>query len=435
MLDIKQLTEDLEGQAARLAKRQAGDLGLDRIQAANARRKRLQKEHDDLVHEQRELGPKIGAAKKSGQEPDPALLERSAAIKARIKEIKGEGGELQQAEREIEVLLLYVPNLPHPEAPEGGEDDGVVRRTEGEPPTFAGEPEDHVAICDRTGLVELGERATRLAGSSFVVFRGQGARLERGLINFFLDLHTTEHGYTEVSTPFVVNEATITGTGQLPKFREDMYAVSDGLFLIPTAEVPVTNLHQGEILKEDDLPFGYCAYSPCFRREAGSAGKLTRGLKRLHQFDKVELVRFCRPEESDAQHQLLLGHCEEPLKRLGLHYRVKELATGDIGFSAARCYDVEAWAPATKEWLEVSSVSTFTDFQARRAQIRYKGKPPAGQKKAKAAYVHTLNGSGLALPRIFVCLLETYQQPDGTIAVPEALRPYLGGLETLGTPR
>ena len=325
-----------------------------------------------------------------------------------------------------------IPNLPHPEAPLGGEADGVIRRTEGQPPSFDFEPKDHVALCDATGLVEFGPPATRLAKSSFVLFMGQGARLVRGLINFFLDLHTTEHGYTEVAPPFLVNQTTLTGTGQLPKFEEDMFTVCDGLYLIPTAEVPLTNIHQGEILAGKDLPIRYCAYSPCFRREAGSAGKMTRGLKRLHQFDKVELVRFVHPDRSDAEHQLLLGHCEEPLKRLGLHYRIKELASGDLGFSAARCYDIETWAPGSKEWLEVSSVSVFTDYQARRAGIRFKDAPEPGQKKGKTRFVHTLNGSGLALPRVIVTLLETYQRPDGTIRVPDALRPYMGGLEVLG---
>ncbi|MEZ6188618.1 MAG: serine--tRNA ligase [Planctomycetota bacterium] len=426
MLDKNDLTEHVEDYQTRLATRDSS-LSLDEVVALNARRKELQKQRDDLVHEARGIGPQIAQAKQQGEDAS-ALLERSTAIKEQQKELEQ---ALKQAEDELDQKLLLIPNLPHPEAPLGGEDDGVIRRTEGTAPSFAFEPKDHVALCEATGMVELGQRATKLTKSSFVVFMDQGARLVRALINFFLDLHTTDHGYTEVCPPFLVNETTLTGTGQLPKFAEDMFTVCDGLFLIPTAEVPLTNLHQDEILAAKDLPLSYCAYTPCFRREAGSAGKMTRGLKRLHQFDKVELVRFVRPEESDAEHQLLLSHCEEPLKRLGLHYRIKELATGDIGFSAARCFDIEAWAPGSKEWLEVSSVSVFTDYQARRAKIRFKDAPAPGQKKGKTQFVHTLNGSGLALPRVIVTLLETYQQEDGTIRVPEALVPYVG-LEVLG---
>ena len=425
MLDANQLTENLDAWGARLATRQEVDLAP--VAELNDRRKQLQRERDDAKNQQTTLSKQIGPKKKAGEDTTE-LMAQVAALKETVKDTEQ---ALKETEAALEERLLYIPNLPHPEAPEGGEDDGVIVRTEGQAPTFDFDPQDHVAICDGKGFVDF-TRGAKLAGSSFVLHVGQGARLVRGLMNFFLDLHTTQHGYTEVCPPFAVNRATLTGTGQLPKFEEDMYAVSDGLYLIPTAEVPVTNIHADEILAGADLPLTYCAYTPCFRREAGAAGKMTRGLKRLHQFDKVELVRLCHPEQSDAQHQVLLGHCEEPLKRLGLHYRIKELATGDIGFSAARCYDIEAWAPGSQEWLEVSSVSTFTDYQARRAKIRYKEAPSAEVKKPKARFVHTLNGSGLAFPRVIVCLLETYQQADGTITVPEALRPYMGGLETLG---
>jgi len=429
VLDVNALTQDLAGNAAKLARRKGGEVDLAAINELNERRRALQKERDDLVHEQRELGPRIGAAKAKGEDASE-LFERSGQLKSQVKDLEVAAREVKE---ELDQKLLLVPNLPHPEAPEGGEDEGEIRDTWGEPKSFDFEPKDHVAICDETGLVDLGEGATRLAGKSFVVYRGQGARLTRALINFFLDLHTSEHGYTEVSVPFVVNRTTMTGTGQLPKFEDDLYRIDkDDLFLIPTAEVPVTNLHQDEILPGEELPISYCAYTPCFRREAGAAGKLTRGLKRLHQFDKVELVRFVRPEESDAEHQRLLGHARKPLELLGLHYRVKELAAGDIGFSAARCYDLEVHAPGSDEWLEVSSCSTFTDFQARRANIRFKDKKGPDGKKPKTAFVHTLNASGLALPRVFVALLETYQRADGKVDVPEVLRPYLGGLETLG---
>lgn len=428
MLDANQVTEDLEGTTARLAKRRAGELGLPAIVELNQRRKRLQKERDDLVHESREHGPKIAAAKKAGTDATE-LLARAGANRERQKELEAEA---RAVEDELRQKLLLVPNLPHEAAPVGGEEDFRIVREWGQAKTFAFPARDHVAICDQRKLVELGERATKLARSSFVLWMGDGAKLCRALINFFLDLHSNEHGYTEVSPPFVVNEKTITGTGQLPKFKDEIFTVGlDGLYLVPTAEVPVTNIHADEIIPGEELPIAYCAYTPCFRREAGASGKMTRGLKRVHQFDKVELVRFCRPEESDAEHQKLLGHASAVLERLGLHYRVKELATGDTGFAAARCYDLEAWAPASKEWLEVSSVSTFTDFQARRANIRFKDKPSAERKKPGTEFVHTLNGSGLALPRVVIAILETYQRQDGKVDVPEVLRPYLGGRETI----
>ncbi len=428
MLDANQVTEDLEGTTARLAKRRAGELGLPAIVELNQRRKRLQKERDDLVHESRELGPKVAAAKKAGADATE-LLAKTGANKERQKELEAEA---RAVEEELRQKLLVIPNLPHEAAPVGGEEDFKIVREWGQPKTFAFPARDHVAICDQRKLAELGERATKLARSSFVLWMGDGAKLCRALINFFLDLHSNEHGYTEVSPPFVVNEKTITGTGQLPKFKDEIFTVGlDGLYLVPTAEVPVTNIHADEIIPGEELPIAYCAYTPCFRREAGASGKMTRGLKRVHQFDKVELVRFCRPEESDAEHQKLLGHASAVLEKLGLHYRVKELATGDTGFAAARCYDLEAWAPAAKEWLEVSSVSTFTDFQARRANIRFKDKPSAAKQKPGTAFVHTLNGSGLALPRVVIAILETYQRQDGKVDVPAVLRPYLGGRDTI----
>jgi seryl-tRNA synthetase len=429
MLDVNLVTEDLDGVARRLALRTKADLGLDAIRDLNTRRKKLQKERDDLVHRARELGPTIAQKKKAGEDAS-ALLQESAQLKERQKELENEA---RTVEEQLEQRMLLLPNLPHPDAPVGGEDDFRITREWGAEPKFDFAPKDHVAIVEATKLAELGERATKLARSSFVVWTNQGARLTRALINFFLDLHTTEHGYVEVSPPFMVNEKTATGTGQLPKFREELFTVTaDNLYLVPTAEVPVTNLHQDEIIPGEQLPVAYCAYTPCFRREAGAAGKMTKGLKRLHQFDKVELVRFCRPHESDAEHQKLLGHAEECLKRLGLRYRVKELATGDTGNGAARCYDLEAWAAGSKEWLEVSSVSTFTDYQARRANIRYKDKPTSDNPKPKTTFVHTLNGSGLALPRVVIAILETYQRKDGKVTIPEPLRRYMGGLEVLG---
>lgn len=429
MLDVNLVTDDLDGVAKRLALRTKNDLGLEAIRELNTTRKRLQKERDDLVHESRELGPQVAAKKKAGEDASE-LLARTQAIKERQKELEAEA---RRVEQELHERLLLLPNLPHPDAPVGGEDDYRIVREWGEERAFDFEPKDHVALCEITKVAELGERATKLARSSFVVWTGQGARLCRALINFFLDLHTAEHGYTEVSPPFLVNEKTATGTGQLPKFKDELFTVTaDNLYLVPTAEVPVTNLHQDEIIPGEQLPLAYCAYTPCFRREAGAAGKMTKGLKRLHQFDKVELVRFCRPEESDREHQVLLGHAAACLERLGLRYRVKELATGDTGNAAARCYDLEAWAPGGKEWLEVSSVSTFTDYQARRANIRFKDKPTPEVPKPRPQFVHTLNGSGLALPRVVIAILESYQRSDGKVTVPEVLRPYMGGLEVIG---
>jgi seryl-tRNA synthetase len=429
MLDVNDVTDRFDETAARLALRNVGKPELEAIREQNLARKRMQKERDDLVFEARELGPSIAKAKKAGEEPTE-LLARSTAIKERQKVLEA---ELRDAEAGLRDKLLMVPNLPHAKAPVGGEEDFRIVREWGETPAFDFAALDHLALCTKGGFAEVGERATKLAGTSFVVWMGQGAKLCRALINYFLDVHTTEHGYTEVSPPLLVNEKTITGTGQLPKFKEELYTVgADGLYLVPTAEVPVTNLHQDEVLDAERLPVSYCAYTPCFRREAGAAGRLNRGLRRLHQFDKVELVRFCRPEESDAEHEKLLRHATTLLERLGLRYRVKELATGDTGFAAARCYDLETYTPVGKEWLEVSSVSTFTDYQARRANIRFKDKPTADKKKPGTGFVHTLNGSGLALPRIVITLLETYQRKDGKVTIPAVLRPYFAGAETIG---
>jgi seryl-tRNA synthetase len=301
-----------------------------------------------------------------------------------------------------------------------------VERVVGKPASFDFKPRPHWEIGAQLGLIDL-EAATKISGSGFIVFKGAGARLERALINYLLDLHTTKHGYTEISPPFLVRGESMTGTGQLPKFAEDMYRVEEEppLYLVPTAEVPLTNLHREEILAADRLPIRYAAYTPCFRREAGSAGKDTRGMIRVHQFDKVELVHIVTPEESYATLEMLAGHAESALRELGLHYRVVSLCTGDVGFGAAKCYDLEVWAPGVGAWLEVSSCSNFEDFQARRMNLRYKNS------EGKNIFCHTLNGSGVALPRLYIALLETCQQADGHVLVPEPLRPYLGGLTQL----
>ena len=391
---------------------------LGRAVALNEERKKLTTEVDTLRHEGKELSAKIAAAMKAKAPEGETLKVRSKEIKEREKDIAKRQGDV---EKELESVLLGLPNLPHKEAIKGGPEANTVRRTWGARKTYDFEPKKHEELCDKLALVDLAGRGVKVAGSGFVLWRGQGAKLERSLINWMLDLHVKEHGYVEVSPPFVVNSKAMTGTGQLPKFSEELYQIErDDLWLIPTAEVPVTNLHADEIVPNGDLPITYCAYTPCFRREAGAAGKMTRGLRRVHQFDKVELVRFVAPETSDAEHQKLLGHCTKVLELLGLEYRILELASGDTSFSAARCYDIECWAPASQEWLEVSSVSTFTDFQARRAGLKYR------DASGKARLLHTLNGSGVACPRVILCLLETYQQKDGSVVVPEVLRPYVG---------
>lgn len=328
--------------------------------------------------------------------------------------ITGLESELRQIEATLEAKALFVPNSPLNDVP----DEITVLRSWGTPAPKGGKP--HWEIAEQLGILDL-PRGAKLAGSGFPVLVGAGARLARGLINFMLDLHAREHGYTEVEPPFVVRREIMTGTGQLPKFEDDVYRTTDDLFLIPTAEVPVTNLHRDEILDGAALPKGYVAYTPCFRREAGAAGKDTRGLLRVHQFDKVELVRFCRAVDSPAEHEKLTGHAEEVLRRLELPYRVAVLPANDFGFAAAKTYDLEAWAPGVGQWLEVSSSSTFTDFQARRANIRCRPRPGD-----KPEFVHTLNASGVALPRTIAALLETHQQPDGSVRLPAALVPYVG---------
>src|SRR4051812_11472453 len=357
-----------------------------------ARRKKARESADELITRGRDLGDEI----------------------ARLE------GELDAVEGRLRTILLELPNVTLPEVPAGGEECNRVVREWGTPRDPAG-VKPHWEIGAALGIIDL-ERASKISGSGFVVYRSLGARLVRALLNFFLDTHAREHGYEEIWPPVLVNRASMTGTGQLPKFEDDAYSIAgDDLFLIPTAEVPVTNLYRDEILDGAQLPMAFCAYTPCFRREAGSAGKDTRGILRMHQFDKVELVRYCAAERSDAELDLLLGHAESMLQRLGIPYRVKLLAAGDTGFSSAKTYDLEAWASGVGAWLEVSSVSTFTDFQARRANIRYR--PAKGE---KPRFVHTLNGSGLAFPRTLACILEQYQQADGTVVIPEVLRPYVG---------
>ena len=363
----------------------------------------------------------VGTLKREGKDASVAI----ASIKSRGDELADAETRLAAAEKELEDILLGLPNLPHESVPDGRtSEDNVVARTWGTPGIAPAWAVDHLAVGERLKLFDF-KRGAKLSGAGFPVYTGWGARLERALIAWFLDEHRAA-GFLEIQPPLAVNRKSMTGTGNLPKFEDQLYhCVEDDLFLIPTAEVPVTNLHADEILDPKELPIKYCAYTPCFRREAGSYGKDTKGFLRLHQFDKVEMVWFSAPEKSQEAHEILTAQAESLIQKLGLPYRVLSLCAGDMGFGASKCYDLEVWAPVEKKWLEVSSCSNFEDFQARRASIRTRGSD------GKPILAHTLNGSGLATPRILVALLETYQQQDGSLLVPEVLRPYLGGTQVL----
>jgi len=424
MLDIRKIRENPDFFRERLARRNSGDEKLiAHVLVLDEKRRKHLQETEALKSERNRASKEIGAIKAKGG----SITEASAKVKAVGDQITGLDQEIAKIEAEQTDLLLRIPNVNHDSVPVGTTAaDNRIERVIGKPAAFDFKPKPHWEIGAQLGLIDL-EAATKISGSGFIVFKGAGARLERALINYLLDLHTGQHGYTEVSPPFLVRGESMVGTSQLPKFAEDMYRVEEDppLYLVPTAEVPVTNLHREEILSADRLPIRYAAYTPCFRREAGSAGKDTRGMIRVHQFDKVELVHIVTPEESYATLEVLVGHAEKVLQDLGLHYRVVSLCTGDIGFGAAKCYDIEVWAPGVGAWLEVSSCSNFEDFQARRMNLRYKNS------EGKNIFCHTLNGSGVALPRLFIALLETYQQADGHVAIPETLRPYLGGLTQL----
>jgi seryl-tRNA synthetase len=424
MLDVRKIRGNPDFYRERLARRNAGDEKLITpvLELDEQRRKRLQ-ESEALKSERNRSSKEIGAIKAKGGDIAGVSAQRKT-VGEQIARIDEELAAIESGQTD---LLLRIPNVPHDSVPVGKTaGDNRVERVIGKRAEFDFKPKPHWEIGAQLGLIDL-EAATKISGSGFIVFKGPGARLQRALINYLLDLHTSRHGYTEVSPPFLVRGECLQGTNQLPKFGEDLYRVEEEppLYLIPTAEVPVTNLHREEILSADRLPIRYAAYTPCFRREAGSAGKDTRGMIRVHQFDKVELVHFVMPEESYATLEVLVGHAEQVLKDLGLHYRVLSLCTGDISFGAAKCYDLEVWAPGVGAWLEVSSCSNFEDFQARRMNLRYKNS------EGKNIFCHTLNGSGLALPRLYIALLETYQQADGHVVVPEPLRPYLGGMEKL----
>lgn len=423
MLDIKNIRENLEEVRASL-KRRGGDINeLDELlKPEEARRLSLQ-ESESLKNKKKKLSGEVGKLKQKGQDASH-LMEQVKAINISIKELDD---KIQNWEREVREKMFRIPNIPENSVPEGvDESANKLVRDWGTKPDFSFKPKTHVEIGERLGLIDL-KRAAKISGSRFAVYRGQGAALLRGLINFMVDVQTLENGYEELYPPFLVNKESMRGTGQLPKFEEDLFALRDDpLYLIPTAEVPVTNFYRDEILEEKLLPICYAAYTPCFRREAGSYGKDTQGLIRQHQFDKVELVKFTRPEDSAAELDSLVKNAESILRKLNLHYRVMELCAGDLGFSAAKTYDLEVWLPSQDTYREISSCSSFTDYQARRANIRCK-KSTGG----KPEFVHTLNGSGLAAGRLFVALLENYQHKDGTVMVPEALYPYMQGIEIL----
>jgi seryl-tRNA synthetase len=395
------------------------EIDIDAIAALDAKNRELRTERDKLRNEQTTKSKQIPQAKKNGEDIAP-IIEEMNRLKARVQELEEETKDLHA---KIQNELLYIPNLPSDTTPIGHtEEDNIEVRSWGENRPFDFQPKPHWDLCTDLGIVDF-ERATKISGSGYGLYMGDGARLERALISYMLDLHTREHGYLEVFPPFMVNRDSMIGTGQLPKMENDMYHMpADDMFLIPTAEVPVTNIHRDEILKAEDLPIYYQAYTPCFRREAGAAGRDTRGLIRVHQFDKVEMVKFVTPETSYDELETLLINAEEVLQSLGLNYRILELCSGDISFAAAKCYDIELWAPGVEQWLEVSSCSNFEDFQARRMNIRYR---PSGEKGTR--FVHTLNGSGVALARLFIAIVENYQQEDGSIALPEPLQPYMGG--------
>ena len=422
MLEIKFVRQNLDLVQQSLTNRGAS-VDWKAFTHADRQRKTILAELEQLRHKRNVVSDEIAALKKSGKDAQDMILEMRK-VGDRIKQLEK---EMTAHDEVIAYILMGVPNIPHASVPVGkDENDNILVKTNGTPPEFGSDPLPHWDIGDGCGIFDLG-RASQITGARFPLLLGDGALLERTLINFMLNIHTTEHGYREVLPPFIVNRQTMTNTGQLPKFEEDLFKIEGwDYFLIPTAEVPVTNILQGEILEEERLPVYYTAFTPCFRSEAGSYGKDTRGLIRQHQFNKVELVKFTTPETSYDELETLLGNAETILQRLELPYRVVTLCTGDLGFSAAKTYDIEVWMPAQGVYREISSCSNFQDFQARRANIRFKRK---GQKGTQL--VHTLNGSGLAVGRTLAAILENYQQPDGSVMIPEALRPLMGGKERI----
>ncbi len=425
MINPKILREERTEEIDRIEAR-GTPVPMDRFRDLDTRRRKSNRLLEDLRHLRKKASEEIGRLKRGGD-----------AAEEKVREMRLVGDQIQDLEKQVRkidedwnLLLLEIPNVPDPSVPRGGgPDDNPVVREWGHRPEFAFEPRPHWEIGERLGILDF-ERAAKITGARFAVYWGAGARLERALINFMLDLHTREHGYREILPPFLVNENSLTGTGNLPKFREDLFKVEGhDLFLIPTAEVPLTNLYSREILNAADLPIRLCAYTPCFRSEAGSYGKDTKGLVRQHQFNKVEMVKFVEPEKAAEELESLTMNAEEVLKRLDLHYRIIELCTGDLGFAAAKTYDLEVWLPSQKVYREISSCSNFGDFQARRAGIRYRPEP-----RVKPRPLHTLNGSGLAIGRTVIAILEQNQERDGSVGIPEALRPFCDGLEKISQP-
>jgi seryl-tRNA synthetase len=433
MLDARYVADNLDEVRRMLTRRSPAAAGLlDGISSLSSKRRELIGKTEALQAERNAANDGMAQLAKSGDKA--AMGQRREQLKALSERIKDLESELSAIEAEMQDRLLGIPNVPHPSAPDGDSDEqNPTVRTWGAPPQFSFEPKPHWDIGTSLGILDF-ERAAKLSGARFSVLWGAGARLERALIAFMLDLHTRDHGYTEVYPPFLVRAEALVGTGNLPKFEDDLFKTrrSDpndpsALYLVPTAEVPVTNLHADEVLDAADLPRAYCAYTPCFRSEAGSHGRDVRGLIRQHQFDKVELVRFATPETALEQLELLTSHAEEVLRRLGLHYRVVEHCAGDLTFSSTKSYDLEVWLPSQRAFREISSCSTFGDFQARRAKIRYRPEP-----KAKPRLLHTLNGSGLAIGRTWLAILEQYQQADGSVIVPEPLRAFMGTARITG---
>ncbi len=417
MLDIKRIREDFEGVKARVEFRGKGDFGIGNVKKYDEQRRELLAEVEAMKNRQNTVSREIPKMKKAGEDTTEIMAEMKE-LSAKIKEMDG---RLSEIEGNLRTALLNVPNTPYKDVQFGEDDtDNVELRRYEEPTSFDFEPKAHWDIGEDLGILDF-ERAAKISGARFTVYKGLGARLERAVINFMLDLHTEQQGYTEILPPFMVNRAAMTGTGQLPKFEEDMFYVPQkDFFLIPTAEVPVTNLRANEIMDEAELPLYYTAYTPCFRAEAGSAGRDTRGLIRQHQFNKVEMVKFVAPETSYDELEKLTADAEEILKLLKIPYRVVRLSSGDLGFSSAMTYDIEVWMPSYGRYVEISSCSNFEDFQARRAGIRFR------REKGKPEFVHTLNGSGLAVGRTVAAILENYQQADGSVVIPEVLKPYMG---------
>ena len=425
MLDRKFIRENIELVKQSLIDRNLKPDLIEFIRLDDSGRKFLT-EIEDLRSKQNKANDDISVLLKDKKDAKPIIISMKA-ISDRIKELEE---KLKEINIELNKQVLNIPNIPHQSLPRGGAGNNKIVRSWGEPPKLNFKPKTHIEIARDLDIIDI-PRAVKITGSNWILYKGWGAKLERALINFMLDLHTKKHGYTEIFPPFLVNRASMTGTGQLPKLEEDMYRLKDDdLFLIPTAEVPVTNIFRDEVLEESKLPIYYTAYTACFRREAGSYGKDTKGLTRVHQFDKVEMVKFVKPETSYDELEKLVGNAEEVLQLLGLPYRVVMLATQDLSFAASKCYDLEAYAAGVDKWLEVSSCSNFESFQARRANIKFR-RPSTGGHRPATEYLHTLNGSGVALARTVIAILENYQQEDGSVIIPEALRSYFDGKERI----